>query len=120
MMVRYALLAAGWLALALGTIGIFLPLLPTTPFVLLAAVCFAKASPRFHHWLLQHKTFGPIVYNWQEHRAVPLPAKMLSSSMMALSTYMVYYRFPEMVWVWSMCGITCLCVAIWIWRLPHR
>ena len=60
-MVRYALLMAGFLSLALGTIGIFLPLLPTTPFVLLAAVCFAKASPRFHNWLLQHRTFGPIV-----------------------------------------------------------
>ena len=55
---RYVLLAAGCLSLALGTIGIFLPLLPTTPFVLLAAVCFAKASPRFHNWLLQHRTFS--------------------------------------------------------------
>lgn len=117
---RYLLVAAGFLALTVGTVGIFLPILPTTPFVLLAAVCFAKASPRFHQWLLQHRSFGPIVQSWQERRAVPLPAKILSSSMMTLSTWMVYYRFPESMWAWGLCGITSLCVAVWIWRLPNH
>lgn len=118
-MLRYALLLAGCLALALGTLGIFLPLLPTTPFVLLAALCFAKASPRFHHWLLQHQTFGPMVHNWEQRRAIPIPAKILSSSMMALSMGMLVWRMPEAYWLWLPCSITCIAVAIWIWRLPH-
>ena len=58
-MVRYLLIFCGALSLVLGIIGIFLPLLPTTPFILLTAACWAKASPRFHNWLYHHRHFGP-------------------------------------------------------------
>lgn len=58
-MIRYLLIACGGISLLLGIIGIFLPLLPTTPFVLLSAACWAKASPRFHRWLHRHRYFGP-------------------------------------------------------------
>ncbi|MDO5059604.1 MAG: YbaN family protein, partial [Neisseria sp.] len=54
----------GAIAFSLGVIGIFLPVLPTTPFILLAAACWAKASPRFHQWLLNHRYFGPMVADW--------------------------------------------------------
>jgi uncharacterized membrane protein YbaN (DUF454 family) len=70
---RQALLvAAGLLALGLGLIGVVLPGLPTTPFVLLAAACFAKASPRLHRWLTQHRYLGPMVRDWEAHRSLPL------------------------------------------------
>ena len=68
---KYLLIAAGWVSFALGVIGIVLPLLPTTPFMLLAAACFANSSPRFHTWLMNHKYFGPIIRNFQEGKGIP-------------------------------------------------
>lgn len=69
--VRYLLLGIGWLSIALGVAGIFLPILPTTPFILLAAWCFARSSKRFHDWLLNHRRLGPIVHTWQKGEGLP-------------------------------------------------
>ena len=76
---RWAYLTAGFIALGLGILGIPLPLLPTTPFLLLAAVCFARGSERWHQWLISHKTFGPPIHAWQEHRAVPRRVKWIAT-----------------------------------------
>ncbi len=65
-MKRTILIIIGWLAVVLGTLGVFLPLLPTTPFILLAAWCFARSSPRFHHWLLYRSWFGGYLRHWQK------------------------------------------------------
>ena len=70
-MTRGLLIILGWLAVVLATLGVVLPLLPTTPFLLLAAWCFARSSPRFHHWLLHRSWFGPYLRHWQQHRALP-------------------------------------------------
>lgn len=75
--------AGGMLALVLGVIGIPLPLLPTTPFLLLAAFCFARSSPRLHAWLLTHPRFGPPIRDWEERGAIAPPAKRLAGFMMA-------------------------------------
>ena len=75
---RRVLAAAGFGALALGTVGVFLPLLPTTPFVLLAAYCFARSSPRFYQMLLRHRQFGPIIRDWQDHRCIALRTKVVA------------------------------------------
>jgi uncharacterized membrane protein YbaN (DUF454 family) len=72
---RYLLILAGMLCIALGVLGVFLPLLPTTPFMLLAAACFARSSPRFHNALLSSRMFGPIIKQWQERRSIPKKAK---------------------------------------------
>jgi len=66
------LVVAGFISIALGVIGIVLPLLPTTPFILLAASCFAKSSPRFHRWLLQHPSFGPLIETFQSGADLPI------------------------------------------------
>lgn len=117
-MKRALLWLAGTLALALGIIGIYVPGLPTTPLVLLAAACWAKASPRLHAKLLAHPTFGPMVHNWEQHRAVPRKAKILSSAMMTLSCMWLWWAFPERWWVAALTTAVCLTTAIWIWRLP--
>ena len=67
---------------ALGALGAVLPLLPTTPFILVAAWCFARSSPRMHRWLLDSALFGPIVRNWEENRCVPWRAKITALVMM--------------------------------------
>ena len=69
--VHYVLLTVGWSAVILGVIGIFLPIMPTTPFLLLAAWCFARSSQRFHDWLLNHPQLGPTVKAWQSGDGLP-------------------------------------------------
>lgn len=68
---RALLIASGWLALGLAALGTITPLLPTTPFVLLAAACFMRSSPRFHEALLRHRVFGPLLSTWRAQRALP-------------------------------------------------
>jgi len=84
-LVRALFWVCGAAALVMGTIGIFLPGLPTTPFVLLAAGCFVRASPRAHAWLLGHRLFGPSLRDWEQHRSLPLRVKGIALLTMALS-----------------------------------
>jgi uncharacterized protein len=117
-LLRPLYLLAGVLALLLGLLGIVLPLLPTTPFVLLAAWCFARGSVRCETWLLQHRLLGPIVRDWRERRAVPLRAKQFATLMMAASSIYAAIRLP-LAWCWL--PAACCCgVAFWLWRLPNR
>lgn len=80
---------AGWVAFGLGVIGAALPLLPTVPFMLLAAFCFARGSERFHRWLVDHPKFGPPIQDWREHGAISPRAKIMAiaaiSATLALS-----------------------------------
>ena len=115
--VRVLWLCGGALALLLGVLGIFLPLLPTTPFVLLAAWCFSRGSTRCEAWLLQHRLFGPMVRDWRARRAIPLRAKQFASVMMALSSLLAATQLP-LAWCW-LPAACCLAVASWMWRRPH-
>ncbi|HHK6068102.1 YbaN family protein [Neisseria sp. HMSC064D07] len=118
-MVRYLLIFCGALSLVLGIIGIFLPLLPTTPFILLTAACWAKASPRFHNWLYHHHHFGPIIQNWENNGAVPRKAKFFAIGMMALSCLFMFWQFPERWWIGAVSSVFCSCVAVWMWLRPE-
>jgi uncharacterized membrane protein YbaN (DUF454 family) len=115
---RVLWLLGGWLALGTGIVGVFLPLLPTTPFVLLAAFCFSRGSARWEHWLVSHPRWGPMVRDWRRHRAVPLRAKQLATVMMSLSCLWAWWVIPS-VWRWAP-AISCACVAAWLWQLPTR
>jgi uncharacterized membrane protein YbaN (DUF454 family) len=83
--VRIIWLIAGFISLVLAGIGVVLPLLPTTPFVILAAFCFAKSSPALHNWLMRSPTFGKALRDWQTHRAISRRGKAASMFAMALS-----------------------------------
>ncbi len=78
-------LSAGWLSLALGFLGVFLPLLPTTCFVLLAGVCFARTSPRAHRWLYHNRLFGRHLTSYREDRSVPMGLKVGSLTVLWLT-----------------------------------
>lgn len=110
-------LFAGWVSLLLGLIGAFLPLLPTVPFVLLAAGCFSRGSPRWERWLVAHPRFGPWVRDWRASRAVPLRAKQWAVAMMALSSAWAWFAMSRWYWVPA---VSCGVVAVWLWRLPTR
>jgi hypothetical protein len=79
---KCVLVSVGVLAVALAVIGIFVPILPTTPFLLLAAACFIRSSDRLYRWLIEHKWFGSYIRNYREHRAVTLRAKALALVML--------------------------------------
>jgi len=113
-----AWMLAGATSLLTGVVGIFLPVLPTTPFVLLAAFCFARGSPRLEAWLLGHRRFGPMVRDWREHRAIPLRAKQLAWTMMALASLWSWWVLPPR-WGWTP-ALLCAVVALWMARLPSR
>lgn len=116
---RTVFFLAGCLCVVLGVVGVVTPVLPTTPFMILAAGCFARSSPRFHLWLIQHKTFGPLILNWQEKHAIPRRAKYVAWTMMSVSCAMLFYRLPrELWWIAVLSVILCAATALWMARLP--
>ena len=81
-LVRIVLIVAGTFSVALGILGIFVPLLPTTPFLLLAAACYARSSQRFYDWLLNNKYFGNYIGNYRERKAIALKGKVLTLALL--------------------------------------
>ncbi len=88
---RIVLLALGWLFAGLGFAGAFLPVLPTTPFLILAVACFARSSPRLESWLLSHPRFGPSLLLWRERRAIPMRVKVFALGGMALGFTLFWF-----------------------------
>lgn len=116
-MQRTILLIIGWLAIALGTLGVFLPLLPTTPFILLAAWCFSRSSPRFHHWLLHRSWFGPYLRHWQQHKAMPPGAKSRAIAVIIV-TFAVSLWLVDITWVRILLLAMLACLLFFMWRIP--
>lgn len=114
---RLLWLSLGILCLALGTVGLFLPLLPTTSFMLVAAFAFARSSPRLHQWLISHNIFGPLIHDWHAHRALSLKAKWVSLiSMIAIVLLSVYFKVP--LWVLAVQVVVLFCVSVFLWTRP--
>ncbi|MGE8546868.1 YbaN family protein [Alcaligenes sp. Marseille-Q7550] len=96
---RIILLAAGFVCVALAVAGAVLPLLPTTPFVLLAGWCFARSSPRFHLWLLEHRWLGPYLRNWQDGRGLTRQAKRRALALLWLSLALSAWLAEQAGWL---------------------
>ncbi len=118
-LVRLLCLGAGITALLLGIAGVVLPLLPTTPFILLAAACFARSSVRFHDWLLNQRIAGPIIREWQTHRAMPRRAKRAAFALMLLS-FGGSILFLDLLWHRLMLAALGLILTLFLWRVPVR
>ena len=114
------LVAAGLVALGLGLIGIVLPGLPTTPFVLLAAACFARASPRLHGWLTTHRYLGPMVRDWEANRSLPLHVKWIAITMMGTMVLLSAWQFNGRPWLQGTVLALGLVGAWVVWRIPTR
>ena len=117
---KYILIGLGILSVSLGIIGIFLPILPTTPFALLAAFFFSKSSDRLHKWLLDQKTLGPLIKDWQRHGVIRLKIKILATSMMIVlfSYTLIFVNVPVIIKaIISLIGI---CVLAFIWTRPSE
>lgn len=116
-MIRHLWGAAGSLCVGLGVVGIALPLLPTTPFLLLAAFCFARGSPRLHDWLINHMHLGPPIRAWHEHRAVSRQAKWAATGALALAFAVAWWAAVP-GWALAVHGSLMLGVALFLWSRP--
>ena len=117
---QWLMIALGWLALVVGVIGIFVPLLPTTPFVLLAAFFFSKGSKRLHRWLHQHRYFGRYLQDWEREQVIPPIGKYASTLFMVPSVgFVVLTRELPAVLSGGML-VTVVAVLWFIWSRPSR
>jgi hypothetical protein len=111
---------AGVVSLALGIAGIFLPVLPTTPLVLLAATCFARSYRPFHEWLLNHRVLGPTLRDWYEHRSLKRRTKLVAITTMAAGLGASIMFFVEHVWLDALLVALGIVLGVWLYRLPTR
>ncbi|MAU41252.1 MAG: hypothetical protein CMF31_06495 [Kordiimonas sp.] len=112
-------LACGILSLVCGIIGIVLPLLPTVPFMILAAYAFARSSPRLHNWLINHPRFGPLIYNWQRYGAISRRTKIIAVSVMvAMSCLSWWLDIP--LWALLIQTAVLFTVAVFIITRPEH
>lgn len=117
---RHLYFVLGWFFFVLGVIGAFLPVMPTTPFMLLALWAFARSSDRFHNWLYNHPVLGPPLQQWHQYRVIPPVAKILSISFMSISVISITVFSPLDSWVKWLVGVSMLLAAIFILSMPSR
>ena len=115
---RGALIAVAWASVVLGCVGVFLPFLPTTPFLLLSASIFARTSPRFETWLLSHPTWGKPIEAWRRNRAIPLKGKLAAITSMGLSFGIVLWVAAPSLLVTSVLGSVVMSCALFVVTRP--
>lgn len=122
-MTRWLWWLLAYASLGVGIVGIFVPVLPTTVFVLIAAYAAARGSERLHGWLLAHPQFGPAIRDWQAHGAVSRRAKWAATAAMAASALillLVMLAFPAHRWWMTALPIACMAVVgLWLWCRPE-
>ena len=119
-LLRWALIAAGFVSLALGGLGVILPGLPTTPFVLLAGACFVRASPRLHAWLLGTRWAGPMLKDWETHRSLRRRTKWLALLTMAITISISLWILKDQRHIQLVVLLAAFIGAWAVWRIPVR
>ena len=117
---RWCLLLLGLLFTALGALGVFLPVLPTTPFILLAAACFVRSSPAFHQRLLSNRVFGPLIAQWQHDRTVPRETKRRAHGIVII-TFALSIALVDATWLrctLGAVGIVLIGILTWLPTTP--
>ena len=115
---RVVWLLGGLLSLALGLLGVVLPLVPTVPFMLLAAFCFTRASDRLYNWLLSHPVFGPSIEDWRDRGAInPRGKRLATVSVAAVFGISLALGLRPMILIIQAVALTC--VLIFIWTRPN-
>lgn len=115
---RWLLLAFAVLCLVMGVIGVVVPGLPTTVFILMAAWAAARSSPRLHGWLMRHRLFGPMIVNWQNGGFVSRRAKWSATLAMSFCAVILWFTAHSMWGAWLGIG-SMTCVLVWLWLRPE-
>lgn len=118
--VRLAFGALGTLFLLVGIIGIFMPILPTTPFLLLATACYARSSHRFYNWLMNHPALGPLIVEWRTYRSIPWRIKLVAVATMTLTFGSSIIFFIKDGWLQLALAFFGVMMVIWLYRIPSR
>lgn len=115
---RYAMLTLAGVFLLLGVIGLFLPVVPTVPFLLVAAWAAARSSPALHAWMHNHPRFGKPLCDWRDGGVVPRRAKLLATFMMSCSAVFMLVVVPQK-WAVGIAILVMASVLVWLWRRPE-
>ena len=118
-MKKLILIGLGWLCVGLGFIGIFVPGIPTTIFLIIALWAFAKSSEKFHKWLLNHNRFGPILNNWQKHKVVPKRAKVWMVLLQISAVLLVHILINNLFFTIGL-ALVLILVALYVISLPNK
>ena len=118
--IRYLYMFAGTVCVVTGVVGIVVPVLPTAPFILLAAACYARSSERLHQALLQHRYFGPMINDWQEHRAMAKKVKIKATLLIAVSFTLTIVFFISQTWLKLVLLTIALILLLFIYRIPVK
>lgn len=111
--------ALAWVFLAIGVVGVFVPLLPGTLFLIAAAACFTRSSPRFETWLLDHPRFGPPVREWRAKGAIPRKAKIFACGSLVVS-WLIFLAGGAPAVVKAMCFVLFVAVAMYVASRPEQ
>ena len=117
-LLRWILICIGWISIVIGIIALFLPLVPTVPFLLLAAVCFSRSSEKFHNWLLEHRHLGPPIRDYLVHGGIPLRTKIMAIVMVWISFPASAFLFVQIFWLKVLLLAIATAVTLYLLSLP--